>query len=59
MGLINIFGRNKPKYHLENVIEKNIEFPRTFESSLNNGCSAERMCVKITNISFSNNFTWL
>lgn len=30
MGLINILGRNKPEFHLENVIEKNIEFPRTF-----------------------------
>lgn len=30
MGLINIFGRNKPEFHLENVIENNIEFPRTF-----------------------------
>lgn len=28
--LINIIGRNKPEFHLENAIEKNIEFPRTF-----------------------------
>ncbi len=30
MGHINIFGRNEPEFHLENVVKKNIEFPRTF-----------------------------
>ncbi|MPQ45053.1 immunity protein Imm33 domain-containing protein [Clostridium tarantellae] len=30
MRFINIFGRNKPEFYLENVIEKNIKFPRTF-----------------------------
>ncbi|MHC1683045.1 MAG: DUF2314 domain-containing protein [Clostridiaceae bacterium] len=30
MGVSNVLGRNKPEFYLENVIEKNIEFPRTF-----------------------------
>jgi Uncharacterized protein conserved in bacteria len=73
MSLLHIFGRNKPEFHLENVIELNKQFPRTFlipakkeidklendtliklifimEKPQKNGCRAERIWVKITNI---------
>jgi hypothetical protein len=73
MGLIDMIRREKAEFHLENIIEKNKLFPRTFlkpspkeieslqigmlvrlifilEKALKNGCRAERMWVKITNI---------
>lgn len=30
MSILHMFGRNKPEFHLENVIELNKQFPRTF-----------------------------
>lgn len=79
MGLLHVFGSNKSEFYLEDVMDLNKQFPRTFlipakkeidnlkigtlvklifvmKKTLKNGCNAERMWVKITNIE-SGNFT--
>lgn len=79
MGLLDIFGGNKSEFYLEDVVDLNKQFPRTFlipvkkeidnleigtlvklifvmKKPLKNGCHAERMWAKITNIE-SGNFT--